>query len=154
MSTDETPLSDQIKKVVDDLDLENKVRDAAAAAEQVVVRGLEATGSYLREHRGDIEGFLERAVGAIDRQTGGRYADQVEQVRGQLVAGVASLADREWGVQAPPTPAELTAADETPAHRGSRTGGARRRRLGRLHRPGLTTYEGPDPVGVRAFSRG
>ncbi len=116
MSTDETPLSDQIKKVVDDLDLENKVRDTAAAAEQVVVRGLEATGSYLREHRGDIEGFLERAVGAIDRQTGGRYADQVEQVRGQLVAGVASLADREWGVQAPPTPAELTAADETPAH--------------------------------------
>ncbi len=114
MSKDETPLSDQIKKVVDDLDLENKVRDATAAAEQVVVRGLEATGSYLREHRGDIEGFLERAVGAIDRQTGGRYADQVEQVRGQLVAGVASLADREWGVQTPPPPAELPAADVAP----------------------------------------
>ena len=112
MSKDETPLGDQIKKVVDDLDLENKVRDATAAAEQVVVRGLEATGSYLREHRGDIEGFLERAVGAIDRQTGGRYADQVEQVRGQLVAGVASLADREWTAQ---TPAELPAADEAPA---------------------------------------
>ena len=114
MSKDETPLSDQIKKVVDDLDLETKVRDAAAAAEQAVVRGLEATGSYLREHRDGIEGFLDRAVGAIDRQTGGRYAVQVEQVRGQLVAGVASLADREWGVQTPAPPAELPAPGEAP----------------------------------------
>ena len=115
MSKDETPLSDQIKKVVDDLDLETKVRDAAAAAEQAVVRGLEATGTYLREHRDGIEGFLDRAVGAIDRQTGGRYADQVEQVRGQLVAGVASLAERNWGEQTPAAPAELPAPDEAPA---------------------------------------
>jgi pyruvate dehydrogenase E2 component (dihydrolipoamide acetyltransferase) len=115
VSKDETPLSDQIKKVVDDLDLETKVRDAAAAAEQAVVRGLEATGSYLREHREGIEGFLDRAVGAIDRQTGGRYADQVEQVRGQLVAGVASLAERDWGEQTPAPPAELPAADEASA---------------------------------------
>ena len=40
------------------------------------------------------------------RQTGGRYGDQVEQLRGQLVAGVASLADREWGPTVTATPAE------------------------------------------------
>ena len=96
MSKDETPISDQLKKVVDDLDLESKVKEATAAAEQAVLRGLEATGSYLRDHRADIEGFIERAGAAIDRQTSGRYADQVEQVRGQLAAGVASLADRQW----------------------------------------------------------
>ena len=96
MSKDDTPISDQIKRAVDDLELEAKVRDAAVAAEEAVLRGLEATGSYLREHRGDIEGFFDRAFGAIDRQTGGRYADQVEQVRSQLSAGVASLADRQW----------------------------------------------------------
>ncbi len=96
MSKDETPISDQLKKVVDDLDLEGKVKDAAAAAEQAVLRGLEATGTYLRDHRSDIEGFIDRAGAAIDRQTAGRYADQVEQVRSQLSAGVASLADRQW----------------------------------------------------------
>jgi hypothetical protein len=96
VSKDETPISDQLKKVVDDLDLESKVKEATAAAEQAVLRGLEATGSYLRDHRADIEGFIERAGAAIDRQTSGRYADQVEQVRGQLAAGVASLADRQW----------------------------------------------------------
>ena len=114
VSKDDTPISDQIKRAVDDLELEAKVREAAVAAEEAVLRGLEATGSYLREHRGDIEGFFDRAFGAIDRQTGGRYADQVEQVRGQLVAGVASLADREWGpsvTAAPAEPAELPAPE-------------------------------------------
>jgi hypothetical protein len=120
VSKDDTPISDQIKRAVDDLELEAKVRDAAVAAEEAVLRGLEATGSYLREHRGDIEGFFDRAFGAIDRQTGGRYADQVEQVRGQLVAGVASLADREWGSSVaaapvePAEPAELPAPEEAP----------------------------------------
>jgi hypothetical protein len=112
VSKDDTPISDQLKQAVDDLGLETKVRDAAAAAEQAVVRGLEATGSYLREHRDDIEGFLDRAVGAIDRQTGGRFAEQVEQVRGQLSAGVANLADRDWGEPARAEPPELPAADE------------------------------------------
>ena len=117
MSKDDTPISDQIKRAVDDLELEAKVREAAVAAEEAVLRSLEATGSYLREHRGDIEGFFERTFGAIDRQTGGRYTDQVEQVRGQLVAGVASLADREWGpsvTAAPVEPVELPAPTKSP----------------------------------------
>ena len=73
MSKDETPISDQLKKVVDDLDLESKVKEATAAAEQAVLRGLEATGSYLRDHRADIEGFIERAGGGdrpADRRAG------------------------------------------------------------------------------------
>lgn len=117
MSKDDTPISDQIKRAVDDLELEAKVREAAVAAEEAVLRGLESTGSYLREHRGDIESFFDRTFGAIDRQTGGRYADQVEHVRGQLVAGVASLVDRDWGpsvTPAPVEPVELPAPIETP----------------------------------------
>ena len=117
MSKDDTPISDQIKRAVDDLELEAKVREAAVAAEEAVLRGLEATGSYLREHQGDIEGFVDRTFAAIDRQTGGRYADQVEQVRGQLVGGVASLADRSWGpsVTAEPVdPSELPGTTESP----------------------------------------
>ena len=117
MSKDDTPISDQIKRAVDDLELEAKVREAAVAAEEAVLRGLEATGSYLREHRGDIEGFFDRAFGAIDRQTEGRYADQVERVRGQLVAGVASLADREWGPSVTAEPAELPAPEPHDAPR-------------------------------------
>jgi hypothetical protein len=117
VSKDDTPVSDQVKRAVDDLEIEAKVREATAAAEEAVLRGLEATGSYLREHRGDIEGFVDRTFGAIDRQTGGRYADQVEQVRSQIFAGVASLADRAWGptvTAAPAEPAELPAPEDVP----------------------------------------
>ena len=121
VSKDETPISDQLKKVVDDLDLESKVQEATAAAEQAVLRGLEATGSYLRDHRADIEGFFERAGAAIDRQTSGRYAGQVEQVRGQLTAGLASLTDRQWApldrepdeLEAPEVSAALDSPDVT-----------------------------------------
>ena len=133
VSKDETPISDQLKKVVDDLDLESKVQEATAAAEQAVLRGLEATGSYLRDHRADIEGFFERAGAAIDRQTSGRYAGQVEQVRGQLTAGLASLADRQWAprdrepdeLEAPEVSAALdspdvTAPEERPGSRAAR----------------------------------
>ncbi len=115
VSKDETPFSDQIKKVVDDLDLETKVREATAAAEQAVVRGLDATGSYLREHRGDIEGFLERAG---RRPSTGRPAVGTPTRSSRCVAsssaGVASLADREWGAQTPAPPAELPAAERGP----------------------------------------
>jgi ABC-type transporter Mla subunit MlaD len=96
MSKDERPISDQLKQVVDELQLEERVKEVAAAAEGAVLRGLEATSSYLRDHRDDIEEFLERAGTAIDRQTSGRFADRVEQVRSQLSAGVATLADRPW----------------------------------------------------------
>jgi hypothetical protein len=105
VSKDDKPISDQLKQVVDDLQLEERVKDVAAAAEQAVLRGLEATGSYLREHRGEIEGFIDRAGAAVDRQTSGRFADQVEQVRSQLTAGVAGLAEREWA--GPPATPEL-----------------------------------------------
>jgi hypothetical protein len=112
MSKDERPISDQIKQVVDELQLEERVKDAAATAEQAVLRGLDATGSYLRDHRNDIEGFLDRASAAIDRQTSGRFAEQVEQVRAQLTAGVASLADREWTRE--PAGLEPPASQEAP----------------------------------------
>ena len=174
MSKDETPISDQLKKVVDDLDLESKVKEATAAAEQAVLRGLEATGSYLRDHRADIEGFFERAGAAIDRQTSGRYADQVEQVRGQLAAGVASLADRQWApldrqpdeLEAPEVAVALDSPDVTaPEERPGSVDDAER--LGRLDRPGLSETgplpdvrrpgphgSGPSPAGTSAsYSR-
>ena len=122
-----------------------------------MLRGLEATGSYVREHRGDIEGFFDRAFGGHRPADRGRYADQVEQVRGQLVAGVASLADARVG----------TVRDGQRARRARRAARttrapddtAARRREPRddgwdgSTDPVLRTYEGPEPW-IRAFSRG
>jgi len=113
MTDDETPLSDQIKKVVEELDLEGKAKAAAAAAEDVVFRGVGMAGQYVHDHRADIEGFLERASAAVDSQTGGRYAEQVGRLHEQLSAGVASLADRRW-TPVPDDPGELEAPPDPP----------------------------------------
>ena len=114
VSKDERPISDQIKQVVDDLQLEERVKDVAAAAEEAVLRGLEATGSYVRDHRADIEGFIDRAGAAIDRQTSGRFAGQVAEARNQLSAGVASIADRQWTRPAVTEPGEIEAPSPDP----------------------------------------
>jgi hypothetical protein len=111
VSKDERPITEQLKQVVDDLQLEDRVKEAAAAAEEAVLRGLEATGSYVRDHRADIEGFIERATATLDRQTSGRFAEQVEQVRSQLTAGVAGIADRQW-TRAAEGPGELAGPDD------------------------------------------
>ncbi len=113
MSDDEKPLGDQIKQVVDDLDLEGKMKAATAAAEDVMFRGLGIAGQFVHERRDGIESFLDRAVSGLDSQTGGRYAEQVGHLRDQLSAGVASLADKRW-TPVPDDPGELEPADEQP----------------------------------------
>ncbi len=110
MSKDETPISDQLKQVIEELDIEGKARAAASAAEDAVFRGVGMAGQYVHEHRTGIEDFLDRATAAVERQTGGRYAEQVGRVREQLSAGVASLADRRW-TPIPDDAAELEAPD-------------------------------------------
>ena len=106
MSDDEKPLSDQLKQVVDEFDIEGKVKAAGAAAEDALFRGLGIAGQFVHDRRDGIESFLDRAVSGLDAQTGGRYADQVGHLRDQLSAGVASLADKRW-TPVPDDPAEL-----------------------------------------------
>jgi hypothetical protein len=123
VSQDEKPISDQLKQVVDDLQLEERVKEVAAAAEQMVLRGLDTTGTYVRDHRGDIQGFIDRAGAAFDRQTSGRFAEQVEQMRTQLTAAVASLADRGSArpeIEAPPAQLPEGADHADPADHADR----------------------------------
>jgi hypothetical protein len=94
MTDDQKPIGDQIKQALDEMDLEAKVKAAAAAAEDALYRGLGAAGQYVHERRDDIESFLDRAATGIDQQTGGRFSDQVGGLRDSLSAGVASLADK------------------------------------------------------------
>ena len=112
---DDKPISDQIKQVVDDLDLENKVKAVASAAEDAVFRGLGVAGQFVHERRDGIDAFIDRATSGLDERTGGRYAEQVGHLRDQLSAGVASLADRRW-TPVPDDPGELEpSAAEPPA---------------------------------------
>jgi hypothetical protein len=94
MTDDEKPIGEQLKQTLEELDLENRVKAAAAAAEDALYRGLGAAGQYVHERRGGIEAFLDRAATGIDEQTGGRFTGPVGELRDSIAAGVASLADR------------------------------------------------------------
>ena len=113
MSEDEKPVSDQLKQAIDEMDLEGKVKAAAAAAEDAVFRGLGVAGQYVHDRRDGIEAFLDRAVSGFDAQTGGRFSGPVGELRDQLSAGVASLAERRF-TPVPDDASELEAPETTP----------------------------------------
>ena len=139
MSTDEKPVSDQIKKAVDDLDLEGKVKAAAAAAEDAVFRGLGIAGQYVHEHRDGIEAFLDRAVVRLrraDRRPVRRPVGAAPRpaLRRRRLPGRAAVTpcrrrrELEPSGTTPP-PAESLTPPTTPARRPRRGRTTRRRRL-------------------------
>jgi hypothetical protein len=108
----EKPVTDQLKQALDEMDLEGKVKAAAAAAEDVLFRGLGIAGQYVHERRDGIEAFIDRAASGLDAQTGGRFSGPVGELRDQLSAGVASLAERRW-TPVPDDASELEAPETT-----------------------------------------
>lgn len=89
-----TPLTESIKRKVEELDLERKIATAAESIEHAVLRGVEVAGGYAHEKRADIDGLLTKASSAIDARTEGKYADKLAGVRTKVNEQVALLAER------------------------------------------------------------
>lgn len=92
--TTQDNLSDNLRHKIEELDLERRLGEAARAAEQAMIAALGAVGGYAREHEDQLREWLDRTGAAIDERTDGRYADQVAQVKEQVLRGVSALADR------------------------------------------------------------
>jgi hypothetical protein len=88
---DHPPIAEQLKQVVDDLDLEGKVQAAVGAV-----------GQYVHDHREAIDGAISQAASRLDGQTGGRFSGQLGRLQEQLAAGVASLAEHRPATPEPP----------------------------------------------------
>ncbi len=93
MTTDDN-LTDTLRQKIEELDLERRLGEAVRAAEQAMLVALDALGGYAREHEDDVREWLDKAGAAIDQRTDGRYADQVAQLKDQVLRGVSALADR------------------------------------------------------------
>jgi ElaB/YqjD/DUF883 family membrane-anchored ribosome-binding protein len=88
------PLTEGLKARLDELELERRITELTAQAEDLVIRGLAKAGEATHEHRERIEDLLDKAGNAIDQRTEGRYADKVSRARLQLERGVDRLAER------------------------------------------------------------
>lgn len=87
-------ITDSLKQLVDDLEIERHVTEAADAAEKAFFKALEKAGDYAHTHTGDLHQFLDKAQSTIDEKTEGKYADAWGKVREQIVKAWDKLAEQ------------------------------------------------------------
>lgn len=98
-------VTDSIRAKLDEYGVDRHLEELATAVEEVVRQGAAKAGELVHEHRGDIDRLLDRAAGIVDRQTDGRHADRIGQVRGTLDRGVGRIAEQRPG--AAPSPDDV-----------------------------------------------
>lgn len=103
-------LADNIKAKIKDVDVEKQLTDLVDEGEKLVQEAVTKAGDVAHERRDDVQGWLEKATGAINDKTEGKYADKVTQVRDTLLGGLDKLAQR----RTPSAPAEPTDPPQLP----------------------------------------
>jgi hypothetical protein len=93
------PISETIRAKMEEYEVERRVNELASQAEHAVRQGIAKAGELTYEHRGDIERWLDKAAGAVDRRTDGKHADRIVEVRGRLERGVEKLVEQRPGAE-------------------------------------------------------
>jgi hypothetical protein len=89
-----TTITDTIKKMVDELDIERHVTEVTETAEKAVHQALGKAGDFAHAHAADLEQLLDRAGTAIDDRTEGRYADTWTKVKDQVTKVWSKVAEQ------------------------------------------------------------
>ena len=89
--------TESLKAKLDELDVDRRVNELVAQAEDVVVKGVTRAGELTHEHRDQIDGLIDRAGTMVDQRTDGKYAERIGKVRAQVERGVEKLAERRPG---------------------------------------------------------
>lgn len=84
--------SDDMKKKIDELEVERRLKELADEADKTVGETLEKAGALAHERRDEVEGWLGKATEAVNTKTKGQYAEKVEKVRTGLLDGLDKLA--------------------------------------------------------------
>ena len=109
--------SESMRRRIEELDLERRLAIASEQGRQAMHRAVESAGSYAHQHRTDVAAMLDRAGGAVDRRTDGKYAAQVGKLKTQLNLGLARLADHR-PADPGPGPDEAEPAEAEPGGSG------------------------------------
>ena len=111
--------ADNIKAKLKDVEVERQLTDLVDEGEKLVKDTVTKAGDIAHDKRGDVEGWLDKASGAINDKTEGKYADKVTKVRDTLLGGLDRLAERRAADADGPAdttadPIELPPATESP----------------------------------------
>ena len=85
-------ITETLKTKLDELKLERRIDELTVATEKVVKRAIEHAGELAHDNRDKVATLLDKAGAAIDEKTDGKYRDQFDKVRAQVVTGVDKLA--------------------------------------------------------------
>lgn len=109
-------LSDDVKKVLDDLQVDKRLQEASEAIERHAGTAVQSLGSYVAAREDKLGELIERTAGQVDERTEGRWTEQIDKVRAGLHTGVTKLAEKKPGeavaTTEPPEPPEPTEPTE------------------------------------------
>jgi len=87
-------INEKLKQMIDEFDLDRRVNELAEQAEVWATRAIETAAEFTHEHRDDVDRALDRISTKLVEGTDGKYADQIDKVRGHVEHGLTRFADR------------------------------------------------------------
>ncbi|MEI2827991.1 MAG: antitoxin [Dermatophilaceae bacterium] len=85
-------ITENLKSKLDELDLDRRLDELTRATEVAVKKAVAHAGDLAHDNREKVATLLDKAGAVIDEKTDGKYRDQFDKVRTQVVTGVDKLA--------------------------------------------------------------
>lgn len=90
-------INKNLKKMIDELDLDRRVNEFAVQAETVLKKAAATAADFASEHRDDVDRTLDKLTNGIDERTNGKYAAHVGKVRDTVQTGLSKFTERRSG---------------------------------------------------------
>ncbi len=114
-------LNDNLKKTIDDLELDRRLQQLGEFAQKTVADVKAQAGSLAHDKRGRVDELLARATDALDQRTDGKYHDKAVKFSAAVGGVVDKVAEGRpatggGGDGWPTQPAPTDTASPFPAH--------------------------------------
>lgn len=114
-------LNDNLKKTIDDLDLDRRLQQLGEFAQKTVADVKAQAGTLAHDKRDKVDELLARATDALDQRTNGKYHDKAIKFSAAVGGVVDKVADQrpaapESGDGWPAQPSPTETASAFPAH--------------------------------------
>jgi hypothetical protein len=101
-------LNDNLKKTIDDLDLDRRLEQLSQFAQKTVADVKAQAGSLAHDNRDKVDEWVSKATAKLDERTDGKYHDKAVKFGAALGSAVDKVADQRPAGSASPRPPPTT----------------------------------------------
>ncbi|CCI51695.1 hypothetical protein [Nostocoides jenkinsii] len=113
-------LNDNLKKTIDDLDLDRRLEQLSQFAQKTVADVKAQAGSLAHDNRDKVDEWVSKATAKLDERTDGKYHDKAVKFGAALGSAVDKVADQRPAGSASPAadyqPSPTATAAPFPSH--------------------------------------